>query len=227
MHKDEWLAEIAMQMQKAAFSPRRIERMTLELSQHYQDLMEENAMQGMSHTQIVERMGTPSHIVEAAKAEKRNRSPWLYFGLIPLFATLGCWIAIQASIVAAGSLLESMGYSLRVIEDYAVARMAVSCLWIGAPIGAAFLASCLQFRIFSSRDQGSTWAVIAFLLIAMVAAPLQNHLNWENHMASSGFQVSLDGSLFQGFRSLQCLMPLAMLALCLVHRHRSIDLAAK
>lgn len=222
MHKDEWLAEIASKMQQAAFSPRRIERMTLELSQHYQDLMEENAMQGMSHIQIVERMGTPSRIVEAAEAQKRNTFPWLYFGVIPLLATLGCWIAIQTSMVAVGSVVESMGYSLRIIDDYAIARMVVSCLWVGAPIGAAFLASCIQFRIFSTRDQGSMWAVFAFLLIAMVAAPLQNQLNWENHMASSGFQVSLDGSLFQGFRSLQCLLPLAMLALCLVHRHRSL-----
>ncbi len=213
-----WLDAVRNALDRRALPPDYVERFVQELSDHLEDLTEENVSM---ESNLEARLGTPEQLAETANAEYRHRRlleehPWLAlatFVLLPIPTLVVLWAATLASLVfvaqksgvedllrSASGQFTSLGTTL---VDSAVAVSLV------VPLAAlAVFFSLLARRTVRRRR----WTLVACAILAVVGGLATHGVVLSATPGQSSLNVGLGfgPGVFGGWQMLQCLVPLGI-----------------
>ncbi len=236
MQLQSWLDDIAHSMQQESFANHTISRLTAELADHYYDLMEEQSMSSITHDEVIQRLGTKESILRAAKSQRRDSLPWLYFLTLPFIGTFICFIATTAAIMLTMAgldyvttlIVERLGGSAKALEHSAIVQIMVQMIWCSIPVLSTLLTCVLASRILARRDNKVVWVIVAFVIIACLSAPMQNSFSWDRRSMSSGLNISMSLAwLMDGLRIAQITLPMIALAIILRQRRQRSPVSRK
>jgi hypothetical protein len=173
-----WLDEVRRRLARHALPPAYIQRFVQELSDHLEDLKEENMS---TEANVCSRLGQPECVAEAAVDAYRRRSflgrhptaAFLVFGLSPGVSLIVLFILMGVGAWAVGTACAHLGGISKEgcsTQPWPVAlaaiRYAASLLTIVIPAAfASYLYCKLAERLFIGRK----WMVVSCIAIAAVA----------------------------------------------------------
>ena len=171
MQLNAWLSNIAEKMQAASFSPNSIERMTRELADHHQDILDATGTYGPS--EAITRLGTVDSILKAAEHQRVGSMAWFHFLILPLLQLVFVWIALAAFSLFVVNQFAMIGVNANQASSPMLIRVPLGLLWSGVPIWAALFVSWRAYRRTVYRDNCFAWSAVAFCTIALAVATME------------------------------------------------------
>jgi hypothetical protein len=233
-----WLEEVQRRLTGSNLPPTYIRRFMDELSDHFQDLKEEN----MS-TDASSRLGDPKEVAEVAITSFRRRSflsrhptaAFLLFAILPLvMLPLSMFMICVGGLFVYCTANDWFGYDLSSIcldRDATVTLTYLpSLLAIVIP---SLLASIFYCKLAKRLGIGRKWMLLSCMVVAVLALIFQcsfdlSNVSVESNRFSLGVGFSFDfgnpGEMLAGlaWQLLQFLVPLVV-ALWFIRRSRSDD----
>src|SRR5208282_4444759 len=170
MDSQPWLSKVRQRLARHALPPNYVQRFIEELSDHLEDLKEEN-MEGDANS----RLGEPEQVADNAVAAYRRRSflgrhpvaAFLVFGVSPVVSLFVLFFIFGDSVfLVLASIGITHGSQLETIPSAAVIS-AMSLLTIIIPSAVATILYCrLAQRIGIAR----TWGLVAYVILAIFAS---------------------------------------------------------
>ncbi|MCU0712146.1 MAG: hypothetical protein MUC43_08810 [Pirellula sp.] len=210
MEHNQWLLAIAKRMQAASFSPNSIERMTRELADHHQDILDASATNDSKDA--IARLGTVDSILIAAEHQRTASMPWFHFLILPLLQLVFAWIALAAISLFVVNLFAMIGINANQASSPMLIRVPLGLLWSGVPIWAALFVSWRAYRRTLFRDNCFAWSAVAFCSIALAVATMQGPVDLPSSSMGHGFNTDFNIAwVCNPFRIVQILVPVAFL----------------
>lgn len=210
MQLNDWLSNIAAKMQAASFSPNSIERMTRELADHHQDILDASTTSNSS--EAIARLGTVDSILNAAEHQRTNSMPWFHFLILPLLQLICVWILFAASSLFVVNLFAMIGINANQASSPMSIRVPLGLLWSGVPVWAALFVSWRAYKRTMFRDNRFAWSAVAFCVIALAVATMESPVHFASSSMGHGFNLDFSLAWFcNPFRIVQTLVPVACL----------------
>ena len=178
-------AGLSERLRRAGISPRRVRRLISELEAHFDDLVAEFRLTGLSQaeseSQAANRLGTEDVFAESVIARPELRSwtrrwPWLAFAVLPLLSLPVQFVFSMAPAVAI------FGFSVHILGmtplhpgpvPWICEAFQAYALWIAPMVAAA--GACY----FAARYRASAlWPVVGSILIAILGAHTNASFQW-------------------------------------------------
>jgi hypothetical protein len=170
-----WLNRVRRQLAENNLPPNYIRRFMDELSDHFQDIMEED----MSTTaDLSARLGQPNQVADAAVAAYRCRTvlgrhptvAFLVFGVSPLASMLALFVLAFACMYGAFTAYEQLGFNMN-LKRFDPAASALlpyvfSLLMVMIPAGLASLFYC---RLIRRLGMAKRWIALSSFVLAVIA----------------------------------------------------------
>ncbi len=210
MELNEWLSTIAKRMQAASFSPNSIERMTQELADHYEDILDASATKDPS--EAIARLGTVDSILVSVEQQRSGSIPVFHFLILPLLQLVFVWIALVVMSFIVVNQFAMIGINANQASSPMLIRLPLCLFWSGVPIWAALFVSWRAYRRTVLRDNSFAWSAVAFCIIALAVATMEGTVDLASNSMGHGFNTDINFVWFcNPFRFIQILVPLAFL----------------
>jgi hypothetical protein len=210
MQLNAWLSNIAEKMQAASFSPNSIERMTRELADHHQDILDASATNDSN--KAIARLGTVDSILNAAEHQRTGSMAWFHFLILPLLQLVFVWISFAAISLFVVNLFAMIGINANQASSPMAIRVPLGLLWSGVPVWAALFVSWRAYKRTMFRDNCFAWSVVAFCMIASAVATMESPVHFPSNSMEHGFNTDFSLAWFYNpFRIVQILVPVAFL----------------
>jgi hypothetical protein len=170
-----WLDRVRRQLAENNLPPAYIRRFMDELSDHFQDITEENMS---AKTDVCARLGQPNQVADAAVAAYRRRTflgrhptvAFLVFGISPLASLLALFVLAFACMYGTFAAYEQLGIDLKLKRFDPAASTVLpyvfSLLMVMIPAG---LASLFYGRLIRRLGMSKRWIILSSLVLAIVA----------------------------------------------------------
>jgi hypothetical protein len=176
-----WLDEVRRRLEVRELPPEYVRRFTEELSDHLQDIEEENMSK---EAYASSRLGNPNQVAEAAVAAYRRRgflgrhptAAFLVFGVSPVALLVALFAVAFAAVLGLSEVCELLGFDIQPIfasmshfepSASAVLPYALSLLTIVIP---CVFASLLYCRLARRLGLGKKWMLLSCAILAILAA---------------------------------------------------------
>ncbi len=210
MELNQWLSAIAKRMQAASFSPNSIKRMTQELTDHYQDILD--ASDTKDPSEAIARLGTVDSILLSVEQQRSGSVPLFHFLILPLLQLAFGWIALVALTFIVVNQFAMIGINANQASSPMLIRLPLCLLWSGVPVWAALFVSWRAYRRTVFRDNSFAWSAIAFCTIALAVATLEGPVDLANDTMGHVFNTDMNFVWFcNPFRISQILIPVIFL----------------
>jgi hypothetical protein len=173
-----WLDEVRRRLANRGLPPHYVQRFAAELSDHLEDLKEENMS---TEAEVVSRLGQPEQVVDAAVAAYRRRSflgrhptaALLVFGVTPVLSQ----IVLFAVVVLGVRALAAVAYQLGLLSDHGryvapsplqveITQYIFSLLFVVIP---TILAALLYCKLGRRLGLATPWMVGSCIILAVMA----------------------------------------------------------
>lgn len=228
MDDQRWLERLRDALARRRLPAAYADRLAQELSDHFHDLTEEK----MSTEALLERLGEPDQVADAARTEYRGgffqRHRWLgvtAFVVLPFPLLLVGWALTLTVMGFAAELtdrlvqLRSLANGMTVSQEFAIHLVLSAAIMLPA----ALLA---RLYVFLARRTGTRqrWAVIAGVVLAVFAGSMTSQLHLSEEPGKSSLMLGLGvGRNYTGWQISQFMAPLAVA--CLYGRSRKLPQA--
>jgi hypothetical protein len=191
-----WLDEVLKRLAKRGLPPSYVQRFAEELSDHLEDLTEENMS---TEVDAYSRLGKPEHVADAAVVAYRRRSflgrhpaaAFLVFGLSPLASLIALMATVSASLLALSdgwdkhlfAGLEQFGPSASVVAAYLGSLLIV--------VIPSILASALYCRLAGRLGVGKRWMLLSCTVLALAAALVVSTAKVSNTPGESWMRIGI------------------------------------
>jgi hypothetical protein len=173
-----WLDDVAARLASLGLPLAYVQRFTEELSDHLQDLMEENMSTG---SEMVARLGRPEQVADAAAVAYRERTylgrhpaaAFLVFAVSPIVSLVLLAALGGAAVVAVGMLGRAFGAKWEFAADQSGFGMAqVLCLAtvLVTIVIPSLLASVLYCKLATRLCLGRKWIIVSAAVLAVMCS---------------------------------------------------------
>lgn len=211
MPSPNWHEDVRRALVLRRLPPAQVERLLLEIHDHYLDLMEEDA--NMSTDVLHDRLGAPEHIANFAASILPSRSfawrhPILTFLVAPIPLAIGIIVAFCAALIGASVLIPNeFVHNESGIAFVSAALLTVA--WIIRLVPFAILAFLFS-RAAGRTGHGWKWGLAACALLAALAGALDVNYRLPTEAPNSGaFMLGL-GYPLGVIQFIQFVIPLAI-----------------
>jgi hypothetical protein len=225
-----WLERLRGELARSRMPPAYVERLVLELSDHWSDLMEETML---TETEQEERMGQPAIVALTARAAYR-RSGWRRLGALALFTLLPLpiWAALALAFVYLCSFLVESVYSCCLwlglasrSNESLVAQSVNPNIIPGVVAGITVVSTIAVAALFAwlarKTGQGWQWGLASGIVLAIVAGLTVHDVRLSPVSGQSAIVLGLGVGVFGLWQALQFLAALAV-CLLLVRRQKRL-----
>jgi hypothetical protein len=175
---DAWLDDLRRLLAGRGLPPAYVERLAAELSDHFEDLKEENMSM---EAEVCSQLGQPEQVADAAVTAYRRRSflgrhptaAFLVFGVTPVLSQ----VVLFAVAVLAAKGIAAVADQLGLLSDHGryappsllgveIAQYAFSLLFVVIP---TILAALLYFKLGRRLGLGTSWMAASCVVLATMA----------------------------------------------------------
>jgi hypothetical protein len=199
MANQAWLDEVRARLANYALPPAYIRRFMDELSDHLQDITEENMS---TEANAISRLGEPKQVAESAATIYRRRSfigrhptaAFLVFGVSPVVSLAALFVIAYVVVLAISEVCELLGVNIqhffadmRRFEPSAsvVLPYLVSLLTVVIP---CIFASILYCRLARRLGLGKKWMLLSCVILAVIATIPYCSVNLSGISGESGLR---------------------------------------
>jgi hypothetical protein len=176
-----WLDEVRERLAKQCLPNAYVQRFVQELSDHLQDIKEENMS---TEANVYSRLGEPKQVAEAATTTYRRRSflgrhpaaAFLVFGVSPVALLAALFVVAFVAVLGLSEVCELLGFDIQPFfasmshfepSASAVLPYVLSLLTIVIP---CIFASILYCRLARRLGLGKKWMLLSCAILAILAA---------------------------------------------------------
>lgn len=202
-----WLERYRQELSRRKLPPDYVERLVLELSDHFTDITEENIS---TEATVCSRLGEPARVAEVAVQEFRkrsilNRRPVLAFStfvLLPIPLLTLAWVLVSAVLFLIGELIPDETTVLREITPMEVV---VAHLFVNAFIVVpAAVVAVFYTRLARKTVRNRLWTMVSCLLLATVTGLIFHQQTFSEEPGKSTITVGIPiAPHFRGINSTQ------------------------
>jgi hypothetical protein len=212
-----WLDDVVAQLAGRGLPPAYVERFAEELSDHLQDLTEENMSM---ESELAARLGRPEQVAEAAAVAYRRRgylgrhpaAAFLVFAISPV-VSMALLIALGGiALVAIGMVCRSCGANMEFAPDQVgigVARSLCFATTVVTIVIPSLLASILYCKLAARLGMGRKWMVVSAAVLAVMCLLCSSWMTLSNVPGKSAWTFGI-GFPPNALQFVQLLVPLAV-----------------
>jgi hypothetical protein len=209
-----WLDDVVVRMAGRGLPPAYVARLTEELSDHLQDLMEENMSM---ESEMVARLGRPEQVADAATVAYRQRSylgrhpaaAFLVFAISPVVSMVLLIALGGAAVAAVGILCRHLGANMNLAPDQVAAQLLCLATVLVTVVIPAVLASVLYCKLATRLCLGRKWIIVSTGVLAAICSLCTSCVTFSNIPGKSTLTFGLGFPPGIG-QLLQLLVPLAV-----------------
>lgn len=191
-----WVEQLHHELRVRGLPRATIDRLTVELLDHAQDLCEESHMDATS-LELSNRLGSPQEIARLAQFEYRRasfvgRHPVVVFLIAPIPLAIGCLALLGVGLVGLCTAINYVGKTMGAESESLRSAFSEVMRWAPAFFNYVPFALTAAFLGWWGRRGGRlTWALLGCAMVAVLAALF--------HMNTTLTPVGKGGSLSIGF----------------------------
>jgi hypothetical protein len=222
-----WLDEVISQLTGRGLPAAYVERFVMELSDHLEDLTEENMS---TDSELLSRLGHPEQVAEAAAVAYRRRGylgrhpavAFLVFAISPV-VSMALLIALGGvALVAIGMVCRWFGVNTEFTPDQVgigVARSLCLATTVVTIVIPSLLASVLYCELAARLGMGRKWMIVSAAVLAVMCSLCSSWMTLSNIPGKSVWTFGI-GFPPHALQFVQLLVPLAVVGWFLWRRTR-------
>ena len=198
MDAKRWLNELRAELARRKLPPLYVERLVLELSDHFSDCMEDRMSTDAKDLHgVFQRLGSPAQVATSASQEFRKarfarRHPVLMFVLLPVLSLPLLWFATVATVLLTCKLLGlETGKVVTTSSIWQAANAALPYLVVALLVVPASLAAAFFCRAAAKANVDWKWSLAASLLLAVIGGAAMMQFTLPTEMAHGSFSFGL------------------------------------
>ncbi|MBI2823457.1 MAG: hypothetical protein HYX69_02060 [Planctomycetia bacterium] len=180
MDSQPWLNRVRNELRKARLPAAYAERLVEELSDHVTDLSEEQmSMEARESPSVVERLGPPVEVAQAAAKQYRRRTfcgrhPIVMFVVLPILIMPLAWFALVMAIVGVRELSEFLDLGRLSSQQFTPTLVgAVRLLCTAAVVAPAAIVAVVLCRLASKASVRWHWPLLACAILGAIVGSTQ------------------------------------------------------
>jgi hypothetical protein len=211
-----WLDEVRRRLASRGLPPHYVQRLAAELSDHLEDLTEENMS---TEAEVVSRLGHPEQVADAAAVAYRRsflgRHPtaaFLVFAISPVVSMVLLIALGGLALVAIGVGCRRLGVNMDFTPDQVgigVARLLCLATTLVTIVIPSLLASILYCKLATRLSMGKKWMIVSAAVLAVMCLLCSSWMTLSNIPGKSAWTFGI-GFPPHPLQFVQLLVPLAV-----------------